>query len=105
MTMRRLTTRARLHNDKRVLQVEASSVSSLIPARDARRLPSSRDLLLQGLLHLPRLASPHGTVDVEAGSRELDRLNALRGDELKPYADLAAVPSSIPSLSELNVRV
>jgi hypothetical protein len=87
------------------IAVSPASVSALLKSPDSYRFPSSRDQLLQALLHLPRLANIDGRMDVETARAELDRLEAGRLDEVKPYARLAAAPSSIPSLNELDVRV
>ncbi len=101
----RSTSRSQPHAGKVLVSLDAAGVSALLPPLDPGRLPSSRDLLLQGLLHLPRLASSDGGLDVGTARNELARLHALRAHELKPYAHLAATPRPIPSLSELDVRL
>jgi len=87
------------------LKVDPAGVSELLPATEPAGLPSARDLLLQGLLHLPRLASSEGMIDRKTASAEVTRLQMLRAGELEPYAALAAVPAPRPDLHELEVRL
>jgi|GEM_PF-1923945 len=103
--MTRSTAHARRLADESRVLVDPAGVSALLPSLDPDRFPTSRDLLLQGLLHLPRIASSNGEVDIETARDELDRLHALRVDEIKPYKDLAATPPAIPTISEIDVRV
>jgi hypothetical protein len=88
----------------RRIAVDPEHVEEALPSLSARRLPTKRDLLLQGLLHLPRIASPDGTVSSSAAISELERLEALRREELRPYAALAVRPSRLPGVEELEVQ-
>jgi hypothetical protein len=98
-------TRARRQVAQTSVSVDPVGVRLLLPSTEPDRPPSSRDLLLQGLLHLPRLASSDGMVDAETGCAELRRLQALRADELEPFTTLAAAPAFPPTIDELDVRV
>jgi hypothetical protein len=85
------------------LKVDAARLAPLIPATKEGQLPTHRDLLLQALLHLPRIADVDGTVDVATAIKEIDRLRAQRAVELAPLRSLATPPPDRPSLDQLEV--
>lgn len=87
------------------LLVAPETVGPLIRETAAEELPTRRDLLLQALLHLPRIAGADGAVSLRAARSEIERQRELRASELAPLASLAKVPSSPPSLSELAIEV
>jgi hypothetical protein len=57
------------------------------------------------LLHLPRLAQPDGTIDAVSAVAEIERLRADRAKELTPLWSIAAPPTLLPVLKQLEVRV
>ncbi len=85
--------------------VSVAGIRPLVPPQTETWLPTSRDLLLQALLHLPRLATAGGNIDVDLAAAEIDRLQARRAAELAPLRSLAAPPPELPSLAELEVRI
>lgn len=90
----------------RRIPVEVGSVERLLtPARSAGDIPSTRDLRLQALLHLPRIADSDGTVDLDAAIAEIERLHELRAGELAPLRSLARPPAKQPTLAELDVSL
>jgi hypothetical protein len=86
------------------VEVTPKAVAGLVAPAPAGQLPTHRDLLLQALLHLPRIAAADGTVDADAARREIARLRAERDAELAPLVDLASPPSAPARLDELEVR-
>jgi hypothetical protein len=68
-------------------------------------LPTRRDLLLQALLHLPRLARADRTVDVKSAEAEIERLRHRRAAELEPLRGLASPPREAIAIDELEVQV
>jgi hypothetical protein len=87
------------------IEVIPAAVEPLIPLTQEGELPSSRDLLLQSLLHLPRLATLDGTVGVDEAVPEIERLRALRAAELAPLHMLASPPDVVPGLHDLRIGV
>jgi hypothetical protein len=87
------------------IAVEPEGVAPLIPVTRPGELPTSRDLLLQALLHLPRIARPDGTVEIVEARDEIERLRAIRAEELAPLRGLAQAPEVLPKLSDLEVRL
>jgi hypothetical protein len=95
-----------------LVQVEPATVEALVKRQmagvkhgDGTRLPTLRDLLLQSLIHLPRIAGRDGVVSDEAAARETRRQWQLRQDELAPLAALAAAPTEPLSLQDLSVGI
>ena len=95
-----------------LVQVEPATVEALVKRQlaevtlgDETRLPTMRDLRLQSLIHLPRIAGRDGRVADEAAAREIRRQWELRHDELAPLAALAAAPTEPLSLQHLSVEV
>jgi hypothetical protein len=80
-------------------------VESILPAAIQGELPGKRDLLLQALLHLPRMAQPDGTIEVGLAVAEIERLREMRAKELTPLLAIALPPALLPSLDQLEVRV
>lgn len=76
-----------------------------MPRERPTDLPSSRDMLLQSLLHLPRIAACDGTVDADEAIAEIKRLRALRAGELAPLRMLAQPPTIAPKLHDLEIDV
>jgi hypothetical protein len=85
--------------------VDPAGVRPLVALPAADQLPTGRDLLLQALLHLPRIARPDGTIDIASARNEVDRLWAVRRADLAPLSSLAKPPRMPPKLGELDVRV
>ena len=85
--------------------VSVAGIKPLIPFSSDSRLPTSRDLLLQALLHLPRLAGADGTIDVDLAAAEIERLRARRYEELAPLRWMVEPPPETPSLAELKVKI
>jgi len=75
----------------------------LLPSVSPGELPSRRDLLLQALLHLPRIANPDGTVSTLLAEAEINTLHERRRKELAPLRALAEPPARIPTLDQLKV--
>lgn len=67
-------------------------------------VPSSRDLLLQALLHLPRIATSDGTVCPAAAANEIDRLRNVRSQELSAVRSLARRPPGLDAVDQLEIR-
>lgn len=89
---------------RRVL-VESTAVASLLPALSPDELPTRRDLLLQALLHLPRLARADGSVDVESAQIEIARLRQQRAVELEPLRAFASPPPEALAIDQLEVGI
>lgn len=89
----------------RVTAVEPVALASLLPPCAPAAFPTRRDLLLQVLLHMPRIADSHGNVDLASATAEIERLRAIRAAELSPLGELARSPKVLPNLGELVVRV
>src|SRR4051812_4453034 len=87
------------------ITVESAAVQSWLPDVGITAVPSRRDLLLQALLHLPRLADVRGTVKRDRALREIERLDRLRAAELAPWKALAEPPRGHVELRDLEVRV
>lgn len=87
------------------VRVAPESVAPLIPSIPADASPTRRDLLLQALLHIPRIATSGGRVGVGAATSEVDRLRALRFGDLAPVRWMAVAPPSVPALPKLKVSV
>jgi hypothetical protein len=85
--------------------VEPVAVRALLPTPAAGELPTIRDLLLQSLLHLPRLADADGTIDVSSALAEIERLRLRRAVELAPLRWMAAPPTPALLLDQLEVTV
>src|SRR5688500_11684062 len=68
-------------------------------------VPTRRDLELQTLLHLPRIADAEGRVEARKVVAEIDRMRRLRSDDLEFVRWMAAAPPSAPRLRELEVSV
>jgi hypothetical protein len=77
----------------------------VIPSMRADEVPTARDLLLQALLHLPRIADPDGTIESTIARGEIERLRASRRAELAPLRSLARPPTPRPRLDDLEVRL
>ncbi len=88
----------------RSVHVDLRSVAPLLPAR-RWQLPTTRDLLLQALLHLPRIADEDGLVDRTAARFEIDQLLGWRNAELEPLAGLAEPPAEPIALDQLELSV
>jgi hypothetical protein len=95
-----------------LVHVEPATVEALVQVQAAERgfgektvLPTQRDLLLQSLIHLPRIAGRDGNVSKGAAAREIRRQWELRHDELTPLAALAAAPTEPPGLESLSVEI
>lgn len=82
-----------------------AGLKPLIPPRPPDVPPSSRDLLLQALLHLPRLARSDGMLEVRLAAAEIDRLLASRAAELAPMRSVSMSPLQTPMLDQLEVKV
>jgi hypothetical protein len=78
-------------------------VEPLLPSVVDGVLPSRRDLLLQALVHLPRLANAAGNMSRRQALAEIERQRKLRHEELLPFAHLAKPPLSAPALDQLEV--
>jgi hypothetical protein len=87
------------------IEVNPARVEPLVLHERSTDLPSSRDVLLQSLLHLPRIAACDGTVDTDETTAEINRLRALRADELAPLRMLAQPPTIAPTLHDLTIDV
>jgi hypothetical protein len=87
-----------------VIAVGPTEVASLIAPVEPGGLPTTRDLLLQALLHLPRVARNDGMVDSSSANDEIARLHAIRAAELAPLRSLAESPTSLPRLNDIEVR-
>jgi hypothetical protein len=83
------------------IPVGPSVVAQLV--RPGASPPTVRDLELQALLHLPRIAFADGTVDERDASAEIERLRVRRRAELEPLSGLEAPPRSVLDLEELDV--
>lgn len=86
------------------VSVNPETVLALLPAVGEGELPTRRDLLLQALLHLPRIADAGGTVAAAQAVDEIERLRARRAAEFAPLAALAEAPAAAPRLQDLEVR-
>jgi hypothetical protein len=86
------------------IRVDPTSVARLLPDLAAADAPTRRDLLLQTLLHLPRLAAGDGTIAFGPACIEITRQRNLRAAELAPLAELAKSPTRPPALDQLEVR-
>lgn len=84
--------------------VQPTPVAAIAAAVTHVEPPTKRDLLLQALLHLPRIARGDGTVDWRRAISEIEQLAASRTAELMPLRSVAAPPTPSPSLDELEVR-
>jgi hypothetical protein len=80
-------------------------VARLLPARRTDQLPSEKDLLVQTLLHLPRIADEDGFVDRTHARLEIDQVLRWRTAELEPLAELATPPAKKILLDELELSV
>lgn len=89
----------------RLTRVDPIALASLLPPCAPPELPTRRDLLLQVLLHMPRLADSDGNVSLTSAMAEIERLRAIRAAELSPLRELARRPKVLPNLGELVVRV
>ena len=87
------------------VDVDPASVAPLMPSLPTDAMPTRRDLLLQALLHLPRIASTDGRVGVGEAVVEIDRLRALRSGDLAPVRWMAVSPPGDPALPTLKVSV
>jgi hypothetical protein len=83
--------------------VTTGQVAEMVAASSWRGLPSQRDLLLQALLHLPRLADSDAIIDRADALAEIDRLACWRHDELLPVRHLARAPHDLPAVREFEV--
>jgi hypothetical protein len=86
------------------VEVSVGGVSPLLAEYVDEQLPSQRDLLLQTLLHLPRLASTDGTVSVAAALKEVAFLRDVRHRELSPFRDMARPPTQRLTIKDLRVQ-
>jgi hypothetical protein len=88
----------------RRVAIDAMALAPLIPPPDPEQLPTHRDLLLQALLHLPRIAREDGTIEFVTAMREIERLRTLRAVELAPLRSLVQPPTTPLELREIEVR-
>ncbi len=89
----------------RSIAVEPAALGSLLPPCTPPELPTRRDLLLQALLHMPRIADDYGNVSLASATAEIERLREIRAAELSPFRELARAPRVLPTLGDLVVRV
>ena len=98
-TVRRWTkARQALSGQSARIAVAPATLAPLTRA-NAGELPTSRDLLVQALLYLPRLAHADGTVSFSDATDEIERLRTLRAYELAPLRALAAAPEEALTLT------
>jgi hypothetical protein len=90
-------------DDSRI-PVDPQGVASLMPAIVKGELPTYRDVFLQALLHLPRIAYPDGTIDEVRALAEIARIRAWRAAELEPVRGMAQPPPKLPQLDQLSVQ-
>ncbi|TMD14717.1 MAG: hypothetical protein E6J00_04845 [Chloroflexi bacterium] len=83
--------------------ISPENVWPLVPAAGSGELPTTRDLFLQAILHLPRLGEVDGTISLMSAMAEIERLRVNRARELQPLRAIGAPPSVIPTLEELEV--
>src|SRR5688572_27084333 len=81
--------------------INERSVVPHVPPTAATELPTHRDVLLQALLHLPRVADEDGSVAVDFARREIERMRALRAAELAPVRALAEPPACVVPLDQV----
>jgi hypothetical protein len=93
----------RVVNDR--VEVDPAQVAPLTGPTRAGELPTGRDLLLQALLHLPRIAGPDGIVGLGEAVEEIERVRGRRAALLEPVRSLAEPPPAALSLDELEVRM
>src|ERR1700674_3680524 len=85
--------------------IEPERVECLLPPIPQGSLPTGRDLFLQAMLHLPRLAAADGTMEISAAVAEIERLRERRVKELASVRPFAVAPHVGPSLGQLDVQV
>lgn len=92
-------------DDRDSIKVTPAEVGRLVAGDRHGGQRSGRDLLLQTLLHLPRVASADGDVDAGMAREEVARLRALRAAEMAPLRRLTEPVWPPPRLQDLTVEV
>src|SRR5689334_15963536 len=78
------TLRADTSDGSERIAVDSKIVAGLLPRLTSHEPPTRRDLLLQALMHLPRLAAADCTVAVSSARYEIERVWRWRASELEP---------------------
>jgi hypothetical protein len=88
---------------ERSIHASAAHVTPLVSETSPFDLPTKRDMVVQALLHLPRVAAPDGTVELSVAMEEITRIRDRRSHELVPFASMAQRPERPLALHELSI--
>lgn len=90
-------------SDPRLVPVTRPALWPLVRDLHADALPSAQDLMVQGLLHLPRIARADGRVPESRARAELSRIRAWRATELAPLQHYTTPPDENPRPVDMDV--